>query len=204
MSANFRHLRPDDAQLFRLGALAERCCLDDPNTALLKLRQLGEWLAQQTASRFALELRAEETQQVLLRRPEAEGCLDRQIAELLHVLRRKGNLANHQLQGDHATALKTLRIAWQLGVWFHRTFTDPDFRSGPFQPPQLPDDGDEAVTSRRVCCWRGSGRPPRRMRPASPRGVVAERLQPARIRACWRLPPCRPMVLPHSCANADP
>jgi len=46
---------------------------EDPNTALLKLRQLGELLAQQTASRFGLELRIEETQQVLLRRLEADS-----------------------------------------------------------------------------------------------------------------------------------
>ncbi|MEB3353730.1 MAG: type I restriction-modification system endonuclease, partial [Cyanobacteriota bacterium] len=142
MSTNFLHLQSYDEQLFRLGVLAERYFPEDPNTALLKLRQLGELLAQQTASRFGLELRIEETQQVLLRRLEAEGYLDREIAELFHVLRRKGNLANHELQGDHATALKTMRMAWQLGVWFHRTFSDPEFRSGPFQPPQPPAGGD--------------------------------------------------------------
>ena len=145
MSTNFAHLRPYDEQLFRLGSLAERYFPEDPNTALLKLRQLGELLAQQVASRFGLELRIEESQQLLLRRLEAEGCLDREMAELFHVLRRKGNLANHDLQGDHAMALKTLRIAWQLGVWFHRTFSDPDFRSGAFQPPQPPETADQAL-----------------------------------------------------------
>jgi type I restriction enzyme R subunit len=95
VSTNFLHLQSYDEQLFRLGVLAERYFPEDPNTALLKLRQLGELLAQQTASRFGLELRIEETQQVLLRRLEAEGCLDREIAELFHVLRRKGNLDNH-------------------------------------------------------------------------------------------------------------
>lgn len=145
MSTNFAHLRPYDEQLFRLGSLAERYFPEDPNTALLKLRQLGELLAQQVASRFGLELRIEESQQLLLRRLEAEGCLDREMAELFHVLRRKGNLANHDLQGDHAMALKTLRIAWQLGVWFHRTFSDPDFRSGAFQPPQPPEAADQAL-----------------------------------------------------------
>ncbi|MFN9924589.1 MAG: type I restriction-modification system endonuclease, partial [Cyanobacteriota bacterium] len=133
--------------MFRLGSLAERYFPEDPNTSLLKLRQLGELLAQQVASRFGLEPGIEETQQLLLRRLEAEGVLDREMAELFHVLRRKGNLANHDLQGDHATALKTLRIAWQLGVWFHRTFADPDYRSGPFQPPQPPDAGDQALQS---------------------------------------------------------
>jgi len=145
VSTNFLHLQSYDEQLFRLGVLAERYFPEDPNTALLKLRQLGELLAQQTASRFGIELRFEETQQVLLRRLEAEGCLDREIAELFHVLRRKGNLANHELQGDHATALKTMRMAWQLGVWFHRTFSDPEFRSGPFQPPPPPATHDQAL-----------------------------------------------------------
>lgn len=140
MNTNFHHLQSYDEQLFRLGVLAERYFPEDPNTALLKLRQLGELLAQQTASRFGLGLRIEETQQVLLRRLEAEGCLDREIAELFHAVRRMGNLANHELQGDHATALKTMRMAWQLGVWFHRTFSDPGFRSGPFQHPVFGDD----------------------------------------------------------------
>jgi hypothetical protein len=37
-----------------LRALAERYFPEDPNTALIKLRQLGERLAQQVASRFGL------------------------------------------------------------------------------------------------------------------------------------------------------
>jgi type I restriction enzyme R subunit len=145
VSANFAHLRFYDEQLFRLGSLAERYFPDDPNTSLLKLRQLGELLAQQVASRFGVELRQEETQQQLLRRLECDGVLEREVAELFHGLRRKGNLANHDLHGDHATALKILRMAWQLGVWFHRTFRDPQFRSGPFQPPQPPASGDSEL-----------------------------------------------------------
>lgn len=142
MSPNFSHLCPYDEQLFRLGSLAERYFPDDPNTSLLKLRQLGELLAQQVASRFGVELREEESQQQLLRRLECDGVLEREVADLFHGLRRKGNLANHDLHGDHGTALKILRMAWQLGVWFQRTFGDPQFRSGPFQPPQPPASGD--------------------------------------------------------------
>ncbi|MFM2157572.1 MAG: hypothetical protein RLZZ124_46 [Cyanobacteriota bacterium] len=145
MSSNFSHLRGYDEQLFRLGSLAERYFPQDPNTALLKLRQLGELLAQQVACRFGVELRLEETQQQLLKRLECDGVLDREVAELFHVVRRKGNLANHDLQGDHGTALKTLRMAWQLGVWFHRTFSDPGFRSGPFRPPEPPPSGDQEL-----------------------------------------------------------
>ena len=145
MSANFLHLRGYDEQLFRLGVLAERYFPEDPNTTLLKLRQLAELLAQQVAARFGVEIRVEETQQQLLRRLEWEGVLEREVAELFHGVRRKGNQANHDLHGDHATALKILRMAWQLGVWFHRTFGDPQVRSGPFQPPQPPPAGDSQL-----------------------------------------------------------
>ena len=37
-----------------------------------------------------------------------------------------------------------LKIAWQIGVWFHRTFKDAQFKSGPFIPPRAPkDESDE-------------------------------------------------------------
>src|SRR2546430_17270538 len=38
------------------------------------------------------------------------------------------------------TALAALKITWQLGLWFHRTFRNPSFKSGPFIPPQAPQD----------------------------------------------------------------
>jgi type I restriction enzyme R subunit len=140
MTVNFSHLRGYDEQLFRLGFLAERYFPDDPNTALIKLRQLGERLAQQVASRFGVFTSIQESQLALLRRLELEGLIDRDVACLFHDLRITGNDATHGLEGDHASALSTLKIAWQLGVWFHRTFGDPDFRSGPFQPPHPPVD----------------------------------------------------------------
>ncbi len=42
--SNFDMLRNDEAQLWRLGALAERYFADDPNTRLLKLRQFSALL----------------------------------------------------------------------------------------------------------------------------------------------------------------
>lgn len=38
--SNFTHLKAHDEQLVRLGLLAERYFAEDPNTCLLKLRQL--------------------------------------------------------------------------------------------------------------------------------------------------------------------
>jgi len=145
VSTNFSQLRRYDEQLFRLGVLAERYFPEDPNTALIKLRQLGERLAQHMASRFGVFTSLEETQLALIRRLELDGLIEREVAALFHDLRKNGNAATHGLQGDHASALSTLKIAWQLGVWFHRSFGDPEFRSGPFQPPQPPVDESEAL-----------------------------------------------------------
>lgn len=44
--SDFSHLKAHDEQLVRLGMLAEQYSPDDPNTALLKLRQWTEALAQ--------------------------------------------------------------------------------------------------------------------------------------------------------------
>ena len=56
----------------------------------------------------------------------------------------RGNAASHDLAGDHRAALAMLKIAWQIGVWFHRTFKDAQFKSGPFIPPRAPkDESDE-------------------------------------------------------------
>ncbi|MCX6033196.1 MAG: type I restriction-modification system endonuclease [Chloroflexi bacterium] len=137
-ATNFALLQEHDDQLLRLGLLAERYFPDDPNTCLLKLRQLAELLAQLTASTVGLYLSPEETQFDLLRRLEDQGILPREIAQLFGEIRRAGNVASHTLTGDHRTALSMLKIAWQLGLWFHRTFRDPSFQSDPFIPPVAP------------------------------------------------------------------
>ena len=137
---NFGFLEAHDEQLVRLGMLAERYFPEDPNTSLLKLRQLGELLAQLVASRVGVFASSEEPQYDLLRRLQDQGILPREVAQLFGEVRRTGNAASHAVTGDHRTALSTLRIAWQLGVWFHRTFAEPSFRSGPFVPPAPPKD----------------------------------------------------------------
>lgn len=137
---NFAFLREHDEQLLRLGMLAESYFANDPNTCLLKLRQFAETLAQFLAARSGLYQRPEgnkgETQYELLRRLHDRSILPREIFQLFDEVRRKGNLANHALEDDHGKALSCLKICWQLGAWFHRTFKDAAFKSEPFIPPK--------------------------------------------------------------------
>lgn len=137
-ASNFGYLHAHDQHLVRLGLLAERYFAEDPNTCLLKLRQLTELLAQLAASNVGMFTSPEEKQVDLLRRLQDQGIVPREVGALFAQVRKAGNEANHRFGGDHRTALLSLRLSWQLGVWFHRTFKDPSFKSGPFQPPAPP------------------------------------------------------------------
>ena len=138
--SNFSHLKAHDEQLVRLGLLAERYFPGDPNTSLLKLRQLSELLAQLIATHIGLYASPEEKQVDLVRRLQDQGIVPREVGMLFTAVRKAGNDASHRLSGDHRTALHALRLTWQLSVWFHRTFKDPNFNSGPFLPPARPVD----------------------------------------------------------------
>ena len=139
-ASNFAVLQQHDEQLLRLGRLAEHYFATDPNTAILKLRQFAELLAQHVATRVGLYTSSDEQQIDLLRRLQDRGILPREVAQLFAEVRRTGNAANHALTGDHTAALSTLKVARQLGLWFHRTFADPAYKGGPFVPPQPPRD----------------------------------------------------------------
>ena len=138
IQSNFDMLRAYEEQLWRLGALAERYFAEDPNTSLLKLRQFSELLAQSLAARVGLLTLSSETQYDLIRRLSNEGAVPREVKQVFDQIRINGNAANHALEGNHAGALSTLKLCWQLALWFHRTFKDAGYKSGPFVPPQAP------------------------------------------------------------------
>src|SRR5262249_55574536 len=108
---NFACLQSHDAQLVRLGMLAEQYFPEDPNTSILKLRQLTELLAQLVATHVGLYVSREEAQYDLLRRLQDQGILPREVAQLFSEVRRAGNSASHDMAGDHRTALAALKLS---------------------------------------------------------------------------------------------
>src|SRR4051794_13250311 len=49
-------------------------------------------------------------------------------------------------KGTHADALSGLKLARELGAWFHRTYAkQPGFKPGPFVPPPAPIDATIAL-----------------------------------------------------------
>ena len=126
--SNFSLLASLSPELAKLGLLAERYFPDDPNTALLKLRQFGERLAQELAARLGLAVNDQtDTQLDLLRKLDQSGVLILEVKQLFHSLRRCGNEAAHGLMSERKTALENLKVARELGIWFYRTFRDPNY-----------------------------------------------------------------------------
>ena len=134
-TSNFAFLSAHDAQLVQLGALAERYFRDDPVTAIFKLRQFAELLSKMIAAHHAL-LDERDTFEETLRRLFYDRIVPKEAADIFHTLRKLGNAAAHETRGNHSDALAALKLARQLGVWFHRTYgKKPDFKPGPFIPP---------------------------------------------------------------------
>jgi type I restriction enzyme R subunit len=124
--------------LVRYAAQAERYLFDDPSTALFKLRQFAELLAQQACANVGIATTSADDQVAVLnmlrdRRVAATDTLD-----LFHAIRKAGNAAAHEGKGTQSDALHHLRMARQLAIWFDRSFGNSKQPYGPFVPPPNP------------------------------------------------------------------
>lgn len=147
-SPNFAFLQEHDATLVVLATLAEAYFQNDPGTSLIKLRQYGELLAKHACARLGIYTTDQNNQHERLQSLRDEAHLSPEVLDLFHLLRRSGNEAVHQIQGTHREALSHIKVARELGVWFHRTFARrPDFKPGPFVPPALPKDESAALAA---------------------------------------------------------
>jgi len=144
-SPNFAFLGVHDELLVRYGGQAERYFATDPNTALIKLRQFIEVLAHQTAAHSGV-LSHDISLVDLLSRLWDRGVLTPQVSQLLHGIRRAGNAAAHDNTGTRRDALHQLKMARNLGIWFHKVFgNQPKYKPGPFIPPPDPVATEEAL-----------------------------------------------------------
>lgn len=138
-SPNFAFLAQHHRFLVRYAAQAERYLFDDPSTALFKLRQFAELLAQQACAYVGAFTAPEDDFARVLNLLRERRVATADVLDLFHGLRKAGNAAVHEGKGTRSDALHQLRMARQLAVWFHRAFgNDPAFRPGPFLPPPDP------------------------------------------------------------------
>lgn len=139
-TSNFGFLAEHDPLFVELALSAERAFASDPNTTLIKLRQLGEALAQHLAALAGIPFDEQTTQADLLYKINRELKLEQVVMGLFHTLRVEGNRATHQFKTQHKEAINGLVVARNLAIWFHQSFgkVGTQFKPGPFIPPQDP------------------------------------------------------------------
>lgn len=145
VSPNFEFLRKHDELLLRYCALAEKYVFDDPNSAMLKLRQFGELLALLTAAHIGFAVDKDDNFLGILNDLWDKRILSAEVSQLFHGLRKRGNAAAHgREQISQSEALHHLKMARTLGIWFHRSFgNDKNFKPGAFVPPPNPKDAEQ-------------------------------------------------------------
>ena len=138
--SNFGFLQEHDPIFLQLASSAENTFASDPNTTLIKLRQLGEAMAQDIAARCGIEFDEQVSQADLLYRINRELRLEPVVIQYFHTLRIEGNKATHQFKTRHKEALDGLKVARALAIWFHQSFgkQGTGFKPGPFIPPPDP------------------------------------------------------------------
>lgn len=134
--SNFGFLAEHDPLFVELACTAERAFSSDPNTTLMKLRQLAEAMAQHIAAKAGIEFNERTSQSDLLYKISNELKLDPIIRNLFHTLRIEGNKATHQFKTKHKEAKDGLLVAYKLAIWFHQSFSQAgvQFKPGPFKP----------------------------------------------------------------------
>jgi type I restriction enzyme R subunit len=151
-SVNFAFLAAHDAILVEYAAEAEGLFREHPRLCISTLRTLAEALAKHAAAYSAVYVAEREELGLLLGRLRDRGVIDGQIGAMFRALREAGNEAVHAGTPDrparaftHGDALKLLRLARELAVWFHKSFKSALFKAGPFVPPPDPGAVDTTV-----------------------------------------------------------
>lgn len=99
VASNFDFLASQDERFARLGALAERHFFEDAPSALIKLRQLAEFIAKEVAARHGLLPTSSVSFDEVLRTLKLKSILPREVGELFFHLKRVGNAAVHEDAG---------------------------------------------------------------------------------------------------------
>ena len=124
MKSNFEFLEDekDWEVLYKMGKTAEILIYDDPNTSLIKIRQMGEFIAK---SALVLEKIPEPSrcdQLTRINMLKSESLINREVENIFHAIRKDGNDANHEFVGETKKAKLLLSFAFRLAGWFKELY----------------------------------------------------------------------------------
>ncbi|MBC2704489.1 DUF4145 domain-containing protein [Desulfobacula sp.] len=142
-SNNFWFLNDNDnSPIYQTASDAERFVFSHPNVCLIRLRQFGEFLAKEIAilngKQDLLQKQFETILKELGKSSPPPPLLPREIKDIFHTIRKKGNEAVHSLIGDEGTSLYLLKKARELAIWYQKSYrTEWKKTFGKFTAPSV-------------------------------------------------------------------
>ncbi|ARF66883.1 hypothetical protein B7C51_02280 [Paenibacillus larvae subsp. pulvifaciens] len=135
-SQNFSFLAPQWEVLDKVAETAERNVYQDPNTAISKIRTFAETIAKYISAFEEVREDSTTTQVQRLNQFKYQQIVPREMIDLFHTIRLKGNKAVHKPEyGDTDEAKALLHMAFRLSVWFMEVYGDWKFKAPAYQEP---------------------------------------------------------------------
>lgn len=135
MKSNFVFLNADFPVLGNFGELAEKYLYSDSNSCLMKLGMIGETIVNLIFTYDRLSLPYDNTAASRIDMLLREGMITRDLADVLHTLRRIRNKAVHENYASVEEGKTLLQMAHSLCEWFMQTYGDWNYQNRPFVMP---------------------------------------------------------------------
>lgn len=136
MVSNFKFLEKDFPVLANFGELAEKYCYSDSNSCLMKLGMIGETIVNLIFTYDRIALPQDNTAVARIDTLVREGLLTRDLATILHGLRKVRNKAVHENYSSVTESKNFLPMAYGICEWFMQTYGDWSYTHKDFIMPQ--------------------------------------------------------------------
>ena len=135
-TANFAFLAERFPVLAKFGRQAEQYWQVDANSCLMKLGMLGEAIVNLIYDTDGIARPVPDDAVHRIRRLRHEEYIDADIENILHILRKKRNLAVHENYDSAEDARALLPMAYTLAEWFYETYGDYRYEHRDFVLPE--------------------------------------------------------------------
>ncbi len=136
MISNFNFLENDFPVLANFGKLAEKYCYSDSNSCLMKLGMIGETIVNLMFTYDKITLPKDNTAVTRIDTLLREGLLTRDLATILHGLRKVRNKAVHENYSSIIECQNYLPMAFGICEWFMQTYGDWNYTNQTFVMPK--------------------------------------------------------------------
>ena len=135
MKSNFEFLKDSFPVLTNFGELSEKYLYTDSNSCLMKLGMIGETIVNLIFTYDKLPLPHDNTAVNRIDTLYREGLITHDLADILHALRKKRNLAVHENYASVEDGKALIQMAYSLTEWFMQTYGDWNYKNKPFVMP---------------------------------------------------------------------